>query len=134
MTGRLQSSVTATETEFHVEAYEKIEYRLRYAQQAFAIGNTAIADTLDTLGVARNDPLAHTVEMDDATLPLALTGPPADLSQRWLSIRNVSEPQVDSKIGDIDAQKQWAFQIFTKYGYWTSIGSAITCWGVIADL
>ena len=46
----MQTSVTATDTEFHVEAYEKIEYRLRYADGAFSIGNTAIADAYRPFG------------------------------------------------------------------------------------
>ena len=50
MSGRPRASVTATGTEFHVEAYEKIEYTLRYANRAFAIGNTAIADTYRPYG------------------------------------------------------------------------------------
>jgi 3-dehydroquinate synthetase len=45
VTGQAQPSLTVTGTEFHVEAYEKIEYSLRYADGAFAIGNTAIADS-----------------------------------------------------------------------------------------
>jgi 3-dehydroquinate synthase len=45
VTGQAQPSLTATGTEFHVEAYEKIEYSLRYADGAFAIGNTEIADS-----------------------------------------------------------------------------------------
>ncbi len=96
--------------------------------------NPAFANTNDSLGVAKNDRLAHTVETDDATLPLALAGPPAVRGQKWLSIRNVSDPQVDSTIGNLEAQKQWAFNTYAKYGYWTTTGSAITCWGVIADL
>src|ERR1700759_264266 len=39
-----------TGTEFHVEAYEKIEYSLRYADGAFAIGNTGIADSYRPFG------------------------------------------------------------------------------------
>ena len=31
------------------------------------------ADTDDSYGIVKNDPLAHTEEMDDATLPLALS-------------------------------------------------------------
>ncbi|MGD0880801.1 MAG: hypothetical protein ABSB09_04435 [Acidimicrobiales bacterium] len=92
----------------------------------------AFANTEDTFGVVRNDPLAHTEEMDDATLPLALSqvaDPPL-----WGSIRNASDPQVPSSVGDIEAQKQWAQDIYNKYGYWTTIGSAIACWVVIAGL
>ncbi len=50
MTGQAQPSLAVTGTEFHVEAYEKIEYSLRYADGAFAIGNTAIADSYRPFG------------------------------------------------------------------------------------
>ncbi len=50
MTGLAQPSLTATGTEFRVEAYEKIEYSLRYADGAFAIGNTEIADSYRPFG------------------------------------------------------------------------------------
>jgi demethyl-4-deoxygadusol synthase len=50
MTGYAQSSFTATDTAFHVEAYEKIEYSLRYADGAFAIGNPGIAEGYRPLG------------------------------------------------------------------------------------
>ena len=43
-------SFTATSTAFHVEAQEKIEYTLRYADGAFAIGNTGIADSYRPFG------------------------------------------------------------------------------------
>jgi nucleoside phosphorylase len=92
------------------------------------------ADTDDTYGVVKNDPLAHTEEMDDATLPLALSLMSASEHTPWLSIRNASDPQVPSSIGDLEAQKHWASQIYEKYGYWTTVGSAIACWAVIADL
>ena len=92
------------------------------------------ADTDDSYGILKNDPSAHTEEMDDATLALALSLPSAISGTRWLSIRNASDPEVPSSIGDLEAQKQWASQIYQKYGYWTTVGSAITCWAVIADL
>ena len=50
MTGQAQPSLTVTGTEFRVEAYEKIEYSLRYADGAFAIGNTEIADSYRPFG------------------------------------------------------------------------------------
>lgn len=90
------------------------------------------ADTDDSFGVVKNDPQAHTEEMDDATLPLALstlTDPPA-----WLSIRNASDPEVPSSIGSLEAQSKWASGIYEKWGYTTTIGSAIACWAVIADM
>jgi nucleoside phosphorylase len=92
------------------------------------------ADTDDSYGIVKDDPLAHTEEMDDATLPLALSLAPAVASTPWLSIRNASDPEVPSSIGDLKAQEEWASTIYEKYGYWTTVGSAITCWAVIADL
>jgi 3-dehydroquinate synthase len=41
---------TATETAFHVEAYEKIDYSLLYVDGAFAIGNSEIADSYRPFG------------------------------------------------------------------------------------
>jgi nucleoside phosphorylase len=90
------------------------------------------ADTDDSYGIVKNDPSAHTEEMDDATLPLALSL--SSSHTPWLSIRNASDPEVPSSIGDLEAQKEWASKIYQKYGYWTTVGSAIACWAVIADL
>ena len=92
------------------------------------------ADTDDSYGVVKDDPMAHTEEMDDATLPLALSLAKAAPKALWLSIRNASDPEVPSSIGDLEAQSKWASNIYEKYGYWTTVGSAITCWAVIADL
>jgi 3-dehydroquinate synthetase len=50
MTVQAPAAFTATGTAFHVEAYEKIDYSLRYADGAFAIGNTEIADTYRPFG------------------------------------------------------------------------------------
>jgi demethyl-4-deoxygadusol synthase len=50
MTGHAQPSFTATDTGFHVEAYEKIEYSLRYTGGAFAAGNAQIADSYRPFG------------------------------------------------------------------------------------
>ncbi|MBV9921425.1 MAG: sedoheptulose 7-phosphate cyclase [Pseudonocardia sp.] len=41
---------TATDTAFHVEAYEKIDYSLLYVDGAFAIGNPEIADSYRPFG------------------------------------------------------------------------------------
>jgi nucleoside phosphorylase len=92
------------------------------------------ANTDDSYGIVKNDPLAHTEEMDDATLPLALSLMPASLHAPWLSIRNASDPEVPSSVGDLEAQKQWASKIYQEYGYWTTVGSAIACWAVVAGL
>jgi nucleoside phosphorylase len=69
------------------------------------------ADTTDSDGIASNYPGARTEEMDDATLPPAL----ADISNppRWCSIRNASDPQVSSSIGDLEEQARWANRIYS---------------------
>jgi nucleoside phosphorylase len=91
------------------------------------------ANTDDSYGIVKSDPLARTEEMDDATLPLALSDP-AVPSVPWLSIRNASDPEIPSSIGSLEEQAKLANSIYEKYGYWTTVGSAITCWAVIADL
>jgi hypothetical protein len=89
-------------------------------------------DSDDSYGVRADDPAARTEEMDDATLGLAcstMQDPPA-----WLSVRNASDPQVPSSVGTLEQQSRWASGIYQRYGYWTSVGSAIACWALIADL
>lgn len=102
----------------------------------------AFADATDSYGVVANDPHALTEEMDDAVLPLALSphfgegGSEPDtpgVHIPWLSIRNASDPQVPH-MQDLEAEKKWAEGIYARYGYWTTVCSAIACWGVIADL
>jgi demethyl-4-deoxygadusol synthase len=44
MTGYAEPTLTATDTAFHVEAYEKIDYSLQYVDGAFATGTTQLAD------------------------------------------------------------------------------------------
>lgn len=88
-------------------------------------------DTDDSYGIVKDDPQAHTEEMDDATLWLAISQMNLDI--KALSIRNASDPEVPSSIGTLEEQSKWASDIYTKFGYWTTVGSAITCWAVIAD-
>jgi len=69
--------------------------------------------------------------MGDATLALAcseLATPP-----RWLAIRNASDPQIDGTLSQKD-QVQMAARIYEKYGYWTTVNSAIACWAAVASL
>ena len=90
----------------------------------------AFDDADDHYGLRAYDSKARAVEMDDAALALAcseLDAPPA-----WISVRNASDPQMTG--GDLAVEKQQAGAIYEKYGYWTSIGSAVTCWALIAGL
>jgi hypothetical protein len=41
---------------------------------------------------------------------------------------------VPTCVGDLNAQAQWANDTYAKYGYWTTIGSAIACSTIIANL
>jgi demethyl-4-deoxygadusol synthase len=43
--GNVQATFKATETAFHVEGYEKIDFSLLYVEGVFALGNTAIAES-----------------------------------------------------------------------------------------
>lgn len=45
-----RSTYTASDTAFHVEAYEKIDYSLLYVDGAFAVENTEIADSYKRFG------------------------------------------------------------------------------------
>ena len=70
------------------------------------------------------------VEMGDAVLGLAIH----DLGRgapRWTAIRNASDPQMDGG-QPLAAQTKTAAQIYEKYGYWTTVCSAIATWAVIA--
>ncbi len=50
MTGPAEAVLTATDTAFHVEAYQKIDYSLLYVDGAFALGNSEIADRYRPFG------------------------------------------------------------------------------------
>ena len=50
MTGNPRATFTASETAFHVEAYEKIDYSLLFVDGAFAVENTEIADSYRPFG------------------------------------------------------------------------------------
>jgi nucleoside phosphorylase len=90
----------------------------------------AFDDADDHYGLRAYDSKARAVEMDDAALALAcseLDAPPS-----WISVRNASDPQMTG--GDLETEKKNASAIYEKYGYWTSIGSAVTCWALAAGL
>jgi len=48
--GNVQATFRATETAFHVEGYEKIDFSLLYVEGAFAIANSEIAESYRQLG------------------------------------------------------------------------------------
>lgn len=90
----------------------------------------AFDDADDHYGLRSYEPDAKAVEMDDAALALAagdLSAPPT-----WVSVRNASDPQMNG--ASLDEETKQAAAIYEKYGYWTTVGSAITCWALIASL
>jgi nucleoside phosphorylase len=91
----------------------------------------AIGDTTDHYGLLAAAADCRAVEMDDAALGLALGGrsdPPP-----WLSIRNASDPVMP---GDepISEQTEEASVLYEKYGYFTTVDSAIACWAIVTAL
>lgn len=90
----------------------------------------AFDDADDHYGLRSYQPDARAVEMDDAALGLAcadLADPPA-----WVSVRNASDPQMNA--ATLADETREAAAIYEKYGYWTTVGSAITCWALVAGL
>ena len=74
--------------------------------------------------------LGSAVEMGDAVLGLVIQ----DLGKtapRWCALRNVSDPQIPNE-GTLSDQSKKAAQIYEKYGYWTTVCSAIAVWATIA--
>lgn len=90
----------------------------------------AFDDAENSYGLRTYDPAARAVEMGDAVLGLVATtdleSPPA-----WVCVRNASDPQMPQGATLSDEAKQ-AAQIYEHYGYLTTVGSAITCWALIA--
>jgi hypothetical protein len=71
------------------------------------------------------------VEMGDAVLGLVadeLAAPP-----KWVVVRNLSDPQINGEL-DHDLQVDYAVWYYEKFGFWTSIMSALTTWAIIAGL
>jgi nucleoside phosphorylase len=93
-------------------------------------GFFAFDDARDSYGLRTYQPDAKAVEMDDAALGLACT----DLADPppWISVRNASDPQMNAPT--LAEETTQATAIYEKYGYWTTIGSAITCWALTAGL
>jgi len=89
----------------------------------FAFDDTTDHFKLQALGMA--------VEMGDAVLGLACS----ELAKapNWLAIRNASDPQIDGSL-TYAQQVEMAARIYEKYGYWTTVNSAIACWAAVASL
>jgi hypothetical protein len=75
--------------------------------------------------------LGRICEMGDAMVAQALQ---AFSGIKWYAIRNASDPQIANPTGNMEAANKEAGQIYTKYGPFTTAGSAIATWAVIAAL
>ena len=73
--------------------------------------------------------LGDVSEMGDAVLGLVssqMATPP-----RWVAVRNVSDPQIKAE-GTLKEQAALAANIYKAFGRWSTVCSAIVCWGLIA--
>ena len=72
--------------------------------------------------------LGRVCEMGDAMVGQALQSFP---HIKWYAIRNASDPQIANPTGDIEKANKQAGEIYTKFGPFTTAGSAIATWAVI---
>ena len=86
----------------------------------------AFDDTSDTFGL---EGLGLAVEMGDAVLGMVVQQMGAR-APKWAAVRNASDPQIDSTGLTKKEAATKAGQIYERFGYWTTIPSAITCWGI----
>jgi hypothetical protein len=89
----------------------------------------AFDDTSNTFGL---EGLGGAVEMGDAVLGMVIEQL-RSAAPKWAAVRNASDPEIDSKgLTEKEAATK-AAQIYEKFGYWTTIPSAVTCWALIRD-
>src|SRR5262249_55749149 len=58
---------------------------------------------------------------------------PPKKAPQWLVIRNASDPTISAKLSKPD-QASEAAGVYKKYGYWTSVNSALATWAIIASM
>jgi Phosphorylase superfamily len=75
--------------------------------------------------------LGDVSEMGDAVLGLVASQMGAS-APRWLAVRNVSDPQINSNGMTLKQESALAAQIYKGFGRWSSVCSAIVCWALIA--
>ena len=90
----------------------------------FAFDDTSDAFNLEGLGLA--------VEMGDAVLGLVIKKL-GHAAPKWAAVRNASDPQINSTGLTKKQASTKAAQIYERFGYWTTISSAITCWALVLD-
>jgi len=90
----------------------------------FAFDDTSNTYGLKSLGLA--------VEMGDAVLGMVIAQMGAS-APKWAAVRNASDPQINSAGLTKKEADTKAAQIYERFGYWTTITSAITCWALVMD-
>jgi len=85
-------------------------------------------------GTSKNklDEVCLAVEMGDAVLGLVAQELGSD-APNWVAVRNLSDPQINGDLASAigDAYAVWYYK---KFGYWTSVMSALTTWAIVAGL
>jgi hypothetical protein len=89
----------------------------------------AYDDTNDQLGLQG---LGAAVEMGDAVLGMVVQQLQGTAPE-WIAVRNASDPRIDSAGLTPKETARKAAQIYERFGYWTTIPSAITCWALVVD-
>jgi nucleoside phosphorylase len=74
--------------------------------------------------------LGQVCDMGDAMVGNAMQQCPGT---NWFAIRNASDPQIPNPNHDIEAAKEEAGQIYTKFGAFTTAASVIATWAVITN-
>lgn len=87
-------------------------------------------NTADTYGLEGKGDLS---EMGDAVLGMVCQELGAD-APKYVIVRNVSDPQIDSTGLTLEQQTNLAGSIYQGYGLWSSVCSAIVCWAIVAAL
>jgi hypothetical protein len=134
MTAALATTATlmaANETKIPAE-YRTRAAALWEAETTVTTDFFAIGDTTDHYGLVALAPDCRAVEMDDAALFLALGGS-TPAAPPLLSVRNASDPVMDGT-EPIEDQIKQASAIYEKYGYFTTVNSAIACWALVTAL
>ena len=72
-------------------------------------------------------------EMGDAVVGMVCKKMGA-AAPRYVMVRNVSDPQIDSSDLTLAQQTKLAGDIYKAYGRWSTVCSAIVCWAIVAGL
>ena len=101
---------------------------LRTGQDVLTCDSFLFSDAEDTYHLSTYDPNAGMEEMDFCTAPLAL-----GTSIPIASARVASDPEMP-RMSTVAAEKKAAEQIYDRFGYASTVCSAIACWLVVASL